>query len=112
MSLPLATTTVAIARVPSDPTRDGYDTAPEPATIATGVRAHIGAPSGSQNITAGDRTAVTFTIDTDPTDMQADDTVTDERTGEVYRCVWARSRRGLGLDHTTGSLQQVAGAST
>lgn len=112
MSIPLATTTVAISRVPPDSTRDGYDTQPAADTIATGIRAHIGNPSGSQNITVGDRTVVRFAITTDPTDLQADDTVTDEWTGDTYRCVWARRRSGLGLDHTTGALEQIAGAST
>lgn len=109
--IPLATTTITITRIPRDDTRDGYDTQPEPDTIASGVRAHIGNPSGSDNITSGDRTVVRFAITTDPTDLQADDTVIDDNTGAQYRCVWARNRQGLGLDHTTGAVEQVAGAS-
>lgn len=111
MAIPLATTTVTIKRVPRDDTRDGYDTQPAAATIAAGVRAHIGSPSGSDNITSGDRTVVRFAIDTDPTDLQADDTVIDDMTSEEYRCIWARTRHGLGLDHTTGAIEQVTGAS-
>lgn len=109
--IPLATTTVTIKRVPRDAARDGYDTQPAKTTIATGVRAHIGGPSGSQNLAAGDRTVVRFAITTDPTDLQADDTVIDEQTDQEYRCAWARGRQGLGLDHTTGALEQVNGAS-
>lgn len=110
--LPLATTTITVKRVPADPTRDGYDTPPAATTIASGVRAVIGNGSGSQNITAGDRTVVTFPFTADTTDVQADDTVIDETTGDTYRVEWARSRQGLGLDHTAGQLEQVGGAST
>lgn len=111
MSIPLATTTITIKRVPPDDTRDGYDAAPDLATIATRVAANIGAPSGSQNITTGDRTVVTFRLTCDPTDLQADDQVVDDTTGDTYRCVWARGRKGLGLNHTTAALEQVTGAS-
>lgn len=112
MAIPLATTTIAVSRVPPDATRDGYDTPPAPVIVATAVPAVIGAPSGSQDITYGDRTVVTFRLNCDPTDLRPGDTVTDEVTGETYRTLWARTRRGLGLDHTEGSLQQVSGAST
>lgn len=111
MSIPLATTTITVKRVPPDDTRDGYDAAPDPATIASGVAANIGAPSGSQNITTGDRTVVTFKLTCDTTDLQADDQVVDDNTGDTYRCIWARARQGLGLDHTTAALEQVEGAS-
>jgi hypothetical protein len=111
VSIPLSTTTITVKRIPRDDTRDGYDTQPAAATIASGVRANIGSPSGSENIAAGDRTVVTFRITADPTDLQADDQVTDDTTGATYRCVWARNRIGLGLDHTTGALEQVVGAS-
>lgn len=109
--IPMHTTTVTVTRVPRDSTRDGYDPAPDPDTIETGLRAHIGSPSGSQNITTGDRTVVRFVLSTDPADIQADDTVTDDRTGEVYRVVWARNRAALGLDHVQGAIEQVGGAS-
>lgn len=109
--IPLATTTLSISRVPDDPTRDGTDTPPAAATVATGVRAVIGNPSGSQNITSGDRTVVTFPFTTDPADITADDTLTDEQTLDTYRVMWARTRHGLGLDHTEGECEQVAGAS-
>lgn len=109
--IPIATTTITVKRVPADDTRDGYDTPPAAVTIATGVAASIGAPSGSQNITTGDRTVVTFKLTCDPTDLQADDSVVDDTTGEEYRCIWARQRQGLGLDHTTAALEQVEGAS-
>lgn len=110
--IPLNTTTITIKRVASDGTVDGYDTQPAATDIASGVRANIGAPSGSQNIIAGDRTKVTFRLDADPTDLQADDQVFDDTTGDEYRCVWARQRHGLGLDHTVAALEQVEGAST
>lgn len=110
--IPVALTTVTVSRVTPEPTLDGYDVQPDPGTIVTGVRAAIGNPGGSQNITAGDRTTVTFPFTTDPADITADDTLTDEQTGEQYRVMWARTRTGLGLDHTEGECEQVAGAST
>lgn len=110
--IPLATTTLTVSRVPADPTRDGYDTQPAAAPVVTGLNAVIGNPGGSQNITAGDRTVVTFPLTTDPADIQADDTILDEQTGEQYRVMWARNRSGLGLDHVEGEVEQVAGAST
>jgi len=112
VSIPLALTTVTVSRVPADPTRDGFDPQPDPVNIATGIRAVIGNPSGSQNITAGDRTVVTFPFTTDPSDIQADDTITDDTTGDEYRVMWARTRAGLGLDHVEGECEQVQGAST
>lgn len=108
--IPLATTTITVSRVPRDPTRDGYDTAPAAVPVVAGLRAHIGSPSGSQNIATGDRTVVTFALDADPADIQADDTVTDDTTGQTYRVIWARSRVALGLDHVQGAIEQVGGA--
>lgn len=109
--IPLALTTVTVSRIPPDPTRDGYDTQPNAATVVAGVRAVVGHPSGSQNITAGDRTVVTFPFTTDPADITADDTITDDQTGTTYRVMWARPRVGLGLDHVEGECEQVQGAS-
>lgn len=109
--IPLALTTITVSRVASDGTLDGYDPQPDPTTITTGLRAVIGNPGGSQNITAGDRTVVTFPFTTDPADIQADDTITDETTGTQYRVEWCRPRTGLGLDHVEGECEQVSGAS-
>ena len=111
MSLPFATTTLTVSRVPPDSTRDGYDPQPAPTVLAT-VRGVIGNPSGSQNITAGDRTVVTFPFRTDPTDITADDTLLDNTNGLTYRVRWARNRYGLGLDHVEGECEQIQGAST
>jgi hypothetical protein len=110
--LPLATTTIDITRVAHDATRDGYDPRPNPTTVARNVRAVIGSPSGRQNISAGDRTVVTWSLRADPCDLTADDTVTDNTTGDTYRVIWARQRYELGLGYTAAGLEQVAGAST
>jgi len=110
--IPISLTTVTVSRVTPDSTRDGYDPQPAPTTISSGVRAVIGNPGGSQNITAGDRTVVTFPFTTDPADITADDTLTDDVTGTTYRVMWARARTGLGLDHIEGECEQVEGAST
>lgn len=109
--IPLSTTTITVTRVPPDPARDGYDTQPAAAPVASNVRAVIGSYSGRQQITTGDRTVVTFTLRADPCDIRADDTVTDNGNGQTYRVIWARVRIALGLDHVEANLEQVAGAS-
>lgn len=109
MSIPLATTTISVARVAADPTRDGYDAPPAASTVASGVRAHIGRPAGNVNLAGGVRESVGFTLDCDPIVLTTGDTITDDRTGEQYTVLWARTRIGLGLDHTQAALQQVTG---
>lgn len=108
--LPLALTTISIDR--PDQTSDGYD--PEqaaPTRIAAGVRATITSKSGSVQITNGQRVRYTAVLNTDPADIRAGDTVTDESTGETYRCEWALARPGFGIDHVEGRLSIVTGAS-
>lgn len=109
--IPLATTTISATRVPADPTRDGYDTAPAPISVATGVRAVINPPSASVNLTTGERIAYHHRLVCDIADLQADDTVTDA-DGNVYTLEWVKTIRGLGLDHMEGSLMVVVGASS
>lgn len=106
--IPLATTTISITRPPDTANVDGYDTTGDPTTVITGVRAQISSPSGRNTITVGNRTVYVWKITADPCDLRSDDTVTDA-DGNTFRVQWARQRRGLGLDHTTGGLIQVEG---
>lgn len=106
--LPLTTTTIAVSRIPASATRDDYDTDPAPSTIATGVRAHIGQPSGAEVNAGGSREEVTFRLDCDPTDLAHTDRVVDETTSAAYDVIWARSRAGP-LDHIEAGLRQVSG---
>lgn len=96
----LATTTITVQR-PS--AAEPF----EPATWTDGeqVRGHISNPSG---IETGGQEAVEFRLDCEPIALGHDDRVIDA-DGAVYEVAWARTRRGLGLDHTVAGLRQIAG---
>ncbi|MCK9496594.1 MAG: hypothetical protein M0R75_14020 [Dehalococcoidia bacterium] len=106
----MATTTIAVLRVPADPARDPLDPKPPAAVIACGVPAHISTSRGSEEVSSGgSQEVVYFRMSCAVTDLRSTDQVRDEVTGEVYEVTWARERRGLGLDHTQAGLKQVAG---
>ncbi|MBM4414904.1 MAG: hypothetical protein FJ035_01235 [Chloroflexi bacterium] len=109
MAVPLATTTIAVLRVPVDATRDPYDAQPAADTVASGVRAHISSPSGREHVAGGSQEVVEFRLACDPVDLRHTDRVQDEQTGSTYEVVWARPRQGLGLDHIEAGLKQVSG---
>lgn len=109
MTIPLATTTIAVLRVEADDTRDGYDARPEPDTVYEGVRAVISAPGGTEQLRGGSQEDVTFGLNCDPVDLLATDQVQDEATDALYEVVWAERRYGLGLDHTVGALRRTTG---
>lgn len=108
--IPVATTTIEVLRLPADPTRDPEDPQPAPVSVASGVRAHISTSRGRE-VVQGQSTQeiVEFRLSCDTADIQQDDQVRDEATGEVYHVMWARSRSGLGLEHTQAGLKQVSG---
>lgn len=109
MAIKLATTTITVSRVPVDPTRDSYDAPPAAVVVASGVRAHISSPSGTETQLGGTQAVENFRIDCDPVDATHVDTVTDERTGVTYEVLWAVSRYGLGLDHLEMSARLTLG---
>lgn len=106
MSIPLATTTITVERRGSESAN--YET-PTLTPIASGVRAVIGSPSGVTSRQGGSREAVTFRLNSDLVELDAECEVTDDKTADRYLVVWAKQRRGLGLDHTVAELQQVTG---
>jgi hypothetical protein len=106
MALPLATTTITIERSDQDGTKDAYDGVSF-ASIATGIRAVIGSPSGTETAQAGSSEQVGARLNADPCDLRHDDRVTDETTGEVWLVTWTRRRYGLGLDHQVADLLAV-----
>lgn len=108
MSIPIATTTVSVLRADWDDA-DPYDPAPVPSTIASGVRAVISSPSGTEQVQGGQQEVVTFRLDCDPTDIQHRDQIVDDATGDVFDVVWSRDRSGLGIDYTQAGLRQVEG---
>lgn len=108
--IPLATTAITIVREQFDPLADrAAPNPPSPATIATGIRAVISEPSGSNKLSGGDRIVYTAKLTADLCDLQQNDTVVDS-DGTEWRCLWARPKRGFGLDHLVASLRLVTGA--
>lgn len=113
MAIPLALVTLTVQRVTpvagDDGQFDGYDSAPAPSTIASGIRAVIGQPSANVVLTGGDRVVYSATFDADPCSIQPGDTIIDS-SGTVWSALFSTTIRGLGLDHTRGELRLVTGA--
>ena len=111
MSVPLHTTTIAVLRVPADSARDPYGAQPAAEVIASGIRAHISTPRGREQTAGGSQEVVEFRLSCDPVDLRHTDRVRDEQADALYEVTWARTRKGLGLDHVEAGLKQVTGAS-
>lgn len=104
MTLPLATTSIAIVEL-----QDGDDTvAPGPGvTTLTGVPAHFSSPSGrEQGAEVVDKTLLAEPIPT----LTHRHQVVDETTHERWQVVWVDQRHGLGLDHTVAGVNRIRGA--
>lgn len=105
----LATSTFAISRPAVD--GDPYETAAV-TSIATGVAAHLSAPSGNDQRVGGDQEVVDAVLLAPPTPtLVRGDIVLDEATSESWRITWTRARLGLGLDHQKAGLVAVKGGS-
>lgn len=104
--IPLATTTVTVtAQAESEPGA-GITTS----TRASGVRAVIAAPSGSEVAGPGggsEKVDAVLVADTVSGITHRDRVTTAE--GDAYEVVWVRDRIGLGLDHTRAGLVAVTG---
>lgn len=107
--IPLATTTVTVSRPGSDAYDDGYSTVTAPTQVAAGVRAHLSAPAGSERVQGGQAETVEWRLSADPVDLRHGDTLVDDRTGDRFQVVWARTRNTLGLAHTVAGLTQSSG---
>lgn len=115
MSIPIHTTTITVLR--PNAADEPYETpAGASVAVATGVRAHISTSRGDEATAGGDQEVVFFRMSCDPipADVGLDhfDQIQDEATGELYEVVWARYRRGLGLEHHEAGLRQVAGVTS
>lgn len=105
----IATTTVTIER--PDGTGDPYEAA-SVATVASGVRAHISAPSGSDQNVGGDKVVIDAVAYLPRgTSLVRSDLITDDTSGNTYEVVWQFARQGLGLDHVQLGLRFVEGGS-
>lgn len=105
--IPLATTTVTVTAHAEPEPGAGITTS----TRASGVRAVIGSPSGTDVPGPGqgaERVDAVLNCDT-VTGLAHTDRVTDDATGEVYEVRWVNRRRGLGLDHHRAGLVRVTG---
>lgn len=106
--IPLATTTVSILR------RQGADEYEEPYgggtpagldVAASGVRAVIGRPRGSDRVEGGEQARTELELLCDPCDVVYTDLVKDESTGVVYRLTFLFNYP----DHVEGRLELVQG---
>lgn len=110
MSIPIATTTITVLRRAVLATDDPYEVTAAAEVVTSGVRAVIGAPSGTELVTgAAGQEDVTHRLDCDPVALVSTDQVRDEVSLEVFNVVWARQRTGFGLSHTVAGLRQVTG---
>lgn len=104
--LPLATTTISVLRSDQDGTKDDLDGVTY-ATLASGIRAVIGEPSGTETNAGGSSEDVLWRLDCEVTDLRHGDRILDETTGETFAVVWSRRRIGLGLNHTVAGLRTI-----
>jgi len=109
VTVPLATTTITVLRpVAGDPYEPSET---PPATVTTGIRAHISTPNvGNSRIVGGQQSVVEPRLACDPCDFTFTDLVRDDTTGQVYGVSWVQRRIGLGLDHMEAGLRFVEGA--
>lgn len=114
--IPLATTTISVLRLTAAQLADPYDNESVdsgPASgfnvVQTGIRAHISAPSGREQVAGGEQADVAFKLAADPCDLDHADRVKDESTGHVFLVDWAFLRTAMGLDHVTAQLRRVSG---
>ena len=124
MSIPVATTTVTVQRVVSrtDPSTSlvdldseddyGDESTTTAINVVTGLRAHIGSPSGIRQFgPGGERERVVWKFTTDPFDgvIVGDDVLIDAN-GDQYVVWWARKRGELGVTFITGQCYQEVGS--
>lgn len=105
--IPLCTTTVDVKRATEDEPGEGRTWA----TRHRNVRAHISAPTGSEQAAPGGGRQVIvadFALD-HHTDLANTDRLVDRVTGITWEVDTAVPRVGLGLDHVTGTCHYVEG---
>lgn len=114
MSLPLATTTIAISRGRvADQYADPYEGggAADRDTVDSGIRAVIDAPTGREYVAGGEQTVTTFRLLADPCDLRRTDVVVDERSSITYRVMWTLPYYNPfgNADHVEAGLELVEG---
>lgn len=106
MTIPLSTTTVTVTSQTEAEVGEGITTA----TRASGVRAVIAVPSGTeQDAPGGGAERIDAVLLADPiTGLDHTDKVTDAE-GHVYQVAWVTQRIGFGQDHTKAGLVALDG---
>lgn len=104
--IPLHTTTIDVLRSDQDGTKDRLDPLTW-STVHPNVRAVISTPIGSERVAGGSSEDVSARLDCDPVAIRHTDRVRDNTTGETFEVTWARTRYGLGLDHTVADLRKI-----
>jgi hypothetical protein len=105
--IPVSTTTIAVYRAAENEPGEGRTFT----RVATGVRANIGALTGTEITRPGGGEMVAVgRLDCDPTDIAHTDQILDENTSERFEVLWVKKKLGLGLDHIEGSVALVQGA--
>lgn len=116
--IPIATTRVTLLQPGGGSTSDDTDDwggAPDPETgyspAATGVRAHLSAPSALATHQGEGSTVVTeFRMLTDPCALADNMRVRDETTGLEYDVAWVLPRPAL-ISHVVAGLTRSVGTS-
>lgn len=109
MSIPIATTRIAVRRIVVPQDTDSYDDSPPaPRLISDGVRAVIDTPSASTTLAGGARDVYEAGLECDVCDLQEEDQVTDS-SGTTWILLWARRVTGLGIDYMQGRVRLVSG---
>lgn len=88
---------------------DPYEAVSAP-TIASGVAAHISAPTGTEaNVGGAQERIDAVLLAPCGTNLQRADIVVDALTGRSYRVGTVAQRTGLGLNHARATLVSVVG---
>lgn len=104
--IPLSTTTVTVTSHTETEPGEGQTAA----TRASGIRAVIGSPSGTEIAAPGGGTErVDAVLNCDPiAGLAHTDTIVDDQTGLTYEARWVQQRPGM-LAHTRAGLVRVKG---
>jgi hypothetical protein len=78
--------------------------------VLTGLRAHIGSPSGIERIVNGQQTFVSYRCTADPADIQSRDQIVSSRDGLTYDVATVVLRNDVvGLEHLQMTLTRNEG---
>lgn len=103
--IPLATTTISVLR-DSDDYAEPYSGTDSSTVVATGIRAVIGRPAGTEQIGGGEQSVLNVQMACDPADIRYTDTIRDESDQVLYRVVWTHTYPG---EVTESLLRNVTG---